>query len=350
MKQDSEDESFGLKNRKKYEKLSKEQILHIKSMFANTGITVKQMQLEYHISYSVLNKIKKSSLNLKHKWKIRDVTKIFGSRKKELIKFIEEYALNAKSTITAKEVTVAIKKVLNASYSVSIIRKIMKNGVNLSFKKVKSRPRNIDLLKIKATRNLFAIKFSKIISEKLLLINIDESSINRSVKNAYSWGVKGYPIECQNSVISGSASMIMAICSNGAWITLVTNETINSGNFTWFLKILADWLHSHNYFGYNRAMLLLDNWSIHKSSSTVIVLQSFSFITLFIPAYSPEFAPVEQWFSIIKKNLSEICKREHANITIRQNYTKIYDSLISIKAITIKKMFKRFYRVIKEHL
>ena len=63
MKQDSEDESFGLESQKKYEKLFKDQLLHIISMFANTEITVKQMQLEYHKSYSVLNKIKKSSLN-----------------------------------------------------------------------------------------------------------------------------------------------------------------------------------------------------------------------------------------------------------------------------------------------
>ena len=126
------------------------------------------------------------------------------------------------------------------------------------------------------------------------MINIDESSINRNAKNAYSRGVKGCSIKCQNSIIAGSASMIIAICSNGAWITLVTNETINSNKFAWFLKILADWLHSHNYFGNPHAMLLLDNCSIHKGSLTVIVLQSFSFKTLFIRVFSSYFPPVEQ--------------------------------------------------------
>ena len=48
------------------------------------------------------------------------------------------------------------------------------------------------------------------------------------------WGVIGHPIECQNSALAGSASMIMAILSNGSWITLVTRETIYSNNFTWF--------------------------------------------------------------------------------------------------------------------
>ena len=73
MNYDSEDECFGLKNRKKYERLSMDQIRYILSIFADRGVTVKQMQLEYDISYSVLNKIKISALNLQDKWKIRNI-------------------------------------------------------------------------------------------------------------------------------------------------------------------------------------------------------------------------------------------------------------------------------------
>ena len=108
----------------------------------------------------------------------------------------------------------------------------MKNEANLSFKRVKSRPNNIDLKRLSSIRNFFAIKFSKIVTENTLLINIDEPSINRSVKLAYSWGPKGMPIESQNSALVGSESMIMAICSNGAWISKMINETIDSNNFT----------------------------------------------------------------------------------------------------------------------
>ena len=185
------------------------------------------------------------------------------------------------------------------------------------------------------------------ISEKPLLINIDKSSINRSFKNAYSWGVIGHPIEYQNSAIAGSASMIIVILYNWSRITLVTSETIDSNNFIWFLKIMANWLYSHNYFGYSEVILLLDNYLIHKSSSTTKVLQSFRFTTLFISTYNPDFAPVELWFSLIKRKLSEICKSEYSTITVKQNYAKIYDSLVSISTIIIKRMFKRFCLTIK---
>ena len=152
-----------------------------------------------------------------------------------------------------------INRTLNTFYSVSFIWKIMKNEANLSFKRVKSFPSNIDLKRLSSIRNFFDIKYSKIVTENILLINIDESSINRSVKLAYSWGLKGMPIESHNSALVGSASMIIAICSNGAWISKVINETIDSNNFTWFLKIMISWLQLHNYFEFSQAILLHDN-------------------------------------------------------------------------------------------
>ena len=56
---------------------------------------------------------------------------------------------------------------------------------------------------------------SKEINMKTLLINIDESSINRFVKTNNSWGYKGKPIKWNNSLFTGSISWILAICSNG---------------------------------------------------------------------------------------------------------------------------------------
>ena len=266
------------------------------------------------------------------------------------MKLINKCIRNFKSTLTAKEITNKVNDELNTSYSANIIRSIMKNDANLSFKRVKSRPNSIDLNRINSIRNLFSIKFAKIVTEKTLIINIDESSINRNVKSVYSWGVKGLPIESQNSVFAGSVSLIMAICSNGAWISKVINETIDSENFIWFIKVMISWLQSHNYFEHSQIILLLDNCAIHKSNQVAALFQKVNFIILYIPAYSPDFAPIEMCFSLIKRKLYEEWKRENIRLTLKHNYTKIHDSLISIKAITIKKMFKHLYSTVKEYL
>ena len=42
---------------------------------------------------------------------------------------------------------------------------------------------------------LFAFKFSKLLNEETLIINIDQSSINRHIKPNNSWWLKGAEIE-----------------------------------------------------------------------------------------------------------------------------------------------------------
>ena len=132
-------------------------------------------------------------------------------------------------------------------------------------------------------------------------------------------------------------------------IILVTNETIDINNFAWFLKILDDWLRSHNYFGHSHAMLLLDNYSINKSSLTVIVLQTFSFITLFILAFSSYFPSIEQWYSLKKRKLSEIYKIMMIELKYGKTIQKYITPWFQSKQLQLNKI-KRFYRVTKEHL
>ena len=135
----------------------------------------------------------------------------------------------------------------------------MKTLGNLSYKRVKTRPSNIEMNMIKLIRKLFALKFAKIVSSKVLVVNIDESSINRGIMTNYSWGIKGVLIESKNCIFSGSLSLVMAICSNDTWLSFMLDETVNSLKFIWFIKIFHSWTISNNYFGYNEVLILLDN-------------------------------------------------------------------------------------------
>ena len=96
-------------------------------------------------------------------------------------------------------------------------------------------------------------------SNETLLINIDESSINRNTKSNYSWGFKGTTIEAQSSSIADSVSIIMGIWSNGSWISFISNSTINFTTFTWFLKAL---------------------WSCLESNITLDILKLFFFLII----------------------------------------------------------------------
>ena len=67
---------------------------------------------------------------------------------------------------------------------------------------------------------------------------------------------------------------------------------------------------SHEYFGYSRVIIILDNCAVHKSKTTKSAFQKMPYSVLYLLAYNPDFAPVEMWFGIIKQNLSKIAKEK----------------------------------------
>ena len=224
----------------------------------------------------------------------------------------------------------------------------MKEDIKLSYKKIKSRPYNINFEKVRLTRILFSIKFTQIITNNTLLLNIDESSINRNLKTHYSWSLKGNKTEAKNSFIVGSASLIFGILSNGSSIGMITNGTINSLKFITFLKNLKEWLNKNKNFGFKETLLIMDIWSIHKSKSTINYLKKIKIQVLFLPVYSPILAPIEKFYGILKLKL----RKQWANIEVKlnhkENYSKILKALKEIKSETIKKLYRRLFSTVKE--
>ena len=185
-------------------------------MLSTQRFSLKELQLRFNISYSVLNRIKRCPFSELNKQNSRKVTKISNWQRQVIINAIKEHLKTTKHTLNAKEITKYLNNSLNLAYSVSFIRTIMKSQMRLSYKRVKSRPNGVDLDRLNSIRSLFTIKFSRLIDRDTLLVNIDESCINRKVKSNYYWGFKGCPVEVNNSAISDSANLIVSICTNGS--------------------------------------------------------------------------------------------------------------------------------------
>ena len=61
-----------------------------------------------------------------------------------------------------------------------------------------------------------------------------------------------------------------------------------------------------------RSVLLLDNASIHKTKDVKELLSRTFNLVIYLPAYSPSFAPVEHYFSVTKSNIIN----EHKGIKV----------------------------------
>ena len=280
----------------------------------------------------------------------RDFIKLNSSNTKYLKKWIEDYIINTHYTFNAKDVTNFVNKELSKTYPVSFIRNFMRVEMKLTYKRVKPRPNNVDLSKLNWIRKLFSVKIAKSLSETTLVINMDQSSINRNMRSNRSWGFRGVEIESKNSSFSGSVSIWFSILSNGAWFWLLTSETIDSEKIFFFINHLVKWIRDNDSFNYSEILMILDNCSIQKSSKIKLQLKRLNWKVMYLPVYSPMYAPIENWFSLLKSHLKQNYKSENIKINLKQNFKTIYQALKSISAKTIKRLFGNLFARIRSNL
>ena len=79
--------------------------------------------------------------------------------KQKLLRALQEIVINSIYPINAIQATKLLNDKLKAWYKPNLIRKLLKLELNCSFKKVKPRPSSINIDKIFAVRQLFAVRF-----------------------------------------------------------------------------------------------------------------------------------------------------------------------------------------------
>ena len=345
-----ENDPFSLKSRKIHQKLSDAQIRFLKFNIQESGLTARQISNEFRVSRSEIYRIKRMSLAQVMRGSIRKWRKIYGEDRNKLIEELRDFIASSCHAFNSNEVTNHMNSKFNENYRPEWIREIMKNDLNLTYKRIKPRPNNIDFNKVKACRQLFAIKFSQLLSSSSLVINIDETSINRHIKNNFSWSLKGKEYEAKNSPFIGSLNWIMAIWSNGNWLCLLMNQTSNSEIFSMFCRELNKWLNKNEFFDFSNVIVTMDNSSIHKWQNVTKILNKMKAKIVFLPAYSPQFAPIEMGFSIIKSKLRKLWNKGIVKLHLKSSIIEIWRSLKHLKSKTVKKLFKNMYSRINDYI
>ena len=110
-------------------------------------------------------------------------------------------------------------------------------------------------------------------SSDSLLININESFLNHNTKINYSWEATLKLMEAKNQVFAESISFFLTIWFNKSWIWFLNKISIDSNNFSLFIKIMKSWLNHYN-FEYIQGDLLLNYCSSHKNSLTLNLLKN----------------------------------------------------------------------------
>ena len=167
-------------------------------------------------------------------------SKIQVIRDKKMWGLIKSYAENTGHPFTWKDVKEHLIETYGILSDIHVIRRILKEQMNYSYRRWSPRPLLIDRSVWRIKKVLFAVKLLKIINNSTVLINIDESSISDSTKANYSWGLKGISKNISATIIKGSINLVTAILSNGISITGIKSGTVKSDTFIEFIEHLLN--------------------------------------------------------------------------------------------------------------
>ena len=226
----------------------------------------------------------------------------------------------------------------------------MKGKLWLNYKRVNSRPWNINFDKLLLTRILFSISVSKFIDNSNLLINIDETSLIKGTKTNYSWTPVGKNGETLNSKFTNSMNIVLAICSNGGWIKILSNDTLNEQRFIIYLQNLKNWLDENNNFGFKKIWILLVNLAVHRTSSIADFWLKCNLILFYIPPYSPTLAPVELAFGILKRKSTLNKEDKSINLYNYEGYIHVVKRMKELNAEVIRNCYSHFYKELKDNI
>lgn len=133
------------------------------------------------------------------------------------------------------------------------------------------------------------------------VVVVDESSTHLGMSTAYARSPRGqraYAVQRRN--YGQNVSLIASLRLSGMETGMVVEGAVNTAGFEAYVReILVPSLKPGD-------IVLLDNLICHKSPRVRGLVQACGCRLLFLPAYSPDFSPIEQAFSKIKQCLKRL--------------------------------------------
>ena len=227
--------------------------------------------------------------------KITDIPKV--------IKYVKSLLINDKF-ISIKDIRTKTSKKFGIMYSNSFIYTLVVKKLNYSYKKITKKTYSKDINELMKKKKAFI----KNIGNYKNIICIDETYVHSNIHDNYGWSPKGKRLIHFVKSNPKKYSVIVAISCNGIEQFMICEQNVNTSTYELFMTALC--------LNHKNKRFLMDNVSFHKSDVIKnIVTQSTNSILYILrerseqarrPPYSPELNPIEEVFSIFKRNLIKL--------------------------------------------
>ncbi|KAG0434043.1 hypothetical protein DMUE_5326 [Dictyocoela muelleri] len=236
------------------------------------------------------------------------------SRKKNIIaeKNAITMSLELNPCLTIKELAINLETNHNIVRSVSTIHRIVKSA-GFSRKVLTKIPINRNSDQNKTLRYIFGQSIENIPNDKI--IYIDESGFNLHLAQNYGYSKKNTKASISVPNSKGqNVSFLCAISINGIYSYKIKKGSFNSTDMCSFINNDLPSLRENEI-----KYIIMDNASIHKTSEVAIAANSKRYILKFLPPYSPQLNPIEEFFSTFK---SRYCLRPRP-----KNFAEIFSNI-----------------------
>jgi transposase len=132
---------------------------------------------------------------------------------------------------------------------------------------------------------------------------IDESGISTAESRHYGWASKSETPEIERPAGGRRLNMIGAIAADGRTALRRHLGPVSGATFVKFLQEdLAPSLRKGD-------ILIMDRASIHRVAPVATLMEQIGVTVMLLPAYSPEYNPIEMTWAWIKKQVRDQPKR-----------------------------------------
>jgi transposase len=136
------------------------------------------------------------------------------------------------------------------------------------------------------------------------LVFIDETGASTNMTRRYGRGTRGERLVCK--VPHGhwkTSTFVAALRYNRVTAPLLLDGAMNGESFLAYAEqILAPTLRRGD-------VVIMDNVSVHKVAGVREAIEARGATLIYLPPYSPDLNPIEQFFSKLKANLRKVSAR-----------------------------------------
>jgi len=137
------------------------------------------------------------------------------------------------------------------------------------------------------------------------LVFIDESGVNLGLIRLFAWAMQGQRVYSEQPKRGKNVSIVAGLSLAGVVASAAILGAFDGLSFTAFV---ATRLVPHLWPG---ACVVMDNCSIHKDREVRALIEAVGARLIYLPPYSPDFSPIEPFWSKVKAILKTLGARSY---------------------------------------